>query len=174
MVSWRFARPVTSEMLALRGFQGGSETLISRLFRDCVQFCSGLVDLAVYVGHYGGSAHRLTLAGERFVGLVAEDIAQVGDHRCRGFDPSVGSAWTPQSNQWPRSWSPAAIRSPAARRRGRTQRTNRTQTHRRLVLHPGGLRHHRRHPQPRHRKDTRVLIVRQFPCCRVPRRARRR
>ena len=31
----------------------------------------------------GGGGHRLTLVGERFVGLVAEDIAQVGD---RGGD----------------------------------------------------------------------------------------
>jgi hypothetical protein len=43
------------------------------------QFCSGLVDLVVGVGHHGGGGHRLTLAGERFVGLVAEDVAEVGD-----------------------------------------------------------------------------------------------
>ena len=55
------------------------ETLVCRLFRDGVQFCSGLVDLVVGVGHHGGGGHRLTLAGERFVGLVAEDIAEVGD-----------------------------------------------------------------------------------------------
>ena len=59
------------------------ETLVCRLFRDSVQFCSGLVDLVVCVGHHGGGGHRLALAGERFVGLVAEDIAQVGD---RGAD----------------------------------------------------------------------------------------
>ena len=51
------------------------ETLVCRLFRDSVQFCSGLVDLVVGVGHHGGGGHRLALAGERFVGLVAEDIA---------------------------------------------------------------------------------------------------
>jgi hypothetical protein len=45
------------------------------LFRDRVQFCSRLVDLVVGVGRDGGGGHRLTLAGERFVGLVAEDIA---------------------------------------------------------------------------------------------------
>jgi len=44
------------------------------------EFCSGLVDLVVCVGHHGGRRHRLPLAGERFVGLVVEDIAQVGDH----------------------------------------------------------------------------------------------
>jgi hypothetical protein len=47
------------------------------------EFCSGLVDLVVCVGRHGGGGHRLTLAGERFVGLVAEDIAEVGD---RGGD----------------------------------------------------------------------------------------
>jgi hypothetical protein len=48
------------------------------LFRDGVQFCSGLVDLVVGVGHDGGGGHRFALAGERFVGLVAEHVAQVG------------------------------------------------------------------------------------------------
>ena len=43
----------------------------------------GLVDLVVCVGHHLGGGHRLALAGERFVGLVAEDLAQVGD---RGVD----------------------------------------------------------------------------------------
>src|ERR1700758_5285696 len=51
------------------------DSLISCLFRDGVQFCSGLVDLVVGVRRHGGGGHRLTLAGERFVGLVAEDIA---------------------------------------------------------------------------------------------------
>ena len=39
------------------------------------EFCSGLVDLVVCVRRHGGGGHRLALAGERFVGLVAEDIA---------------------------------------------------------------------------------------------------
>src|SRR6516225_586733 len=43
------------------------------------EFCSGLVDLIVCVGHYRGGGHRFALAGERFVGLVAEHIAEVGD-----------------------------------------------------------------------------------------------
>ena len=42
-----------------------------------------MVDLVVCVGRHGCHGHRLALAGERFVGLVAEDIAQVGD---RGVD----------------------------------------------------------------------------------------
>ena len=63
-----------------RGVKSGPEC---GLFRDGVQFCSGLVDLVVCVGRHGGGGHRLALAGERFVGLVAEDIAQVGD---RGGD----------------------------------------------------------------------------------------
>jgi hypothetical protein len=45
--------------------------------------CSGLVDLVVCVRRHGGGGHRFTPAGERFVGLVAEDIAEVGD---RGGD----------------------------------------------------------------------------------------
>jgi hypothetical protein len=53
------------------------------LFRDGVQFRSGLVDLAVGVGHHRGGGHRLALEGERFVGRLAEDIAEVGD---RGGD----------------------------------------------------------------------------------------
>jgi hypothetical protein len=35
--------------------------------------------LVVGIGDHGGGGHRFTLAGERFVGWVAEDIAQVGD-----------------------------------------------------------------------------------------------
>ena len=54
-------------------------TISTRVF----EFCSGLVDLVVGVGRHGGGGHRLTLAGERFVGRLAEDIAQVGD---RGGD----------------------------------------------------------------------------------------
>jgi hypothetical protein len=38
------------------------------------EFCSGLVDLVVGIGRHRGGGHRLTLAGERFVGLVAEDL----------------------------------------------------------------------------------------------------
>ena len=33
------------------------ETLVCRLFRDSVQFCSGLVDLVVCVGHHLGGGH---------------------------------------------------------------------------------------------------------------------
>ena len=55
------------------------ESLVCRLFRDGVQFCSGLVDLVVSVGRHSGGGHRFTLAGERFVGPVAEDVAEVGD-----------------------------------------------------------------------------------------------
>src|ERR1700755_1531235 len=45
------------------------------------EFCSGLVDLVVGVGHHRGGGHRLALASERFVGRLAEHIAQVGDRR---------------------------------------------------------------------------------------------
>src|ERR1700754_4958553 len=37
----------------------------------------GLVDLVVGVRRHGGGGHRLALAGERLVGLIAEDIAEV-------------------------------------------------------------------------------------------------
>src|SRR5262249_46243767 len=43
------------------------------------EFCSGLVDLIAGVGHHGGGGHRFTLAGQRFVGLVAEDTGGGGD-----------------------------------------------------------------------------------------------
>ena len=49
------------------------------LFRDGGQLCSGLVDLVVGVGRHLGGSHPLALAGERLIGLVAEDIAEVGD-----------------------------------------------------------------------------------------------
>jgi hypothetical protein len=49
------------------------ETLGHLLFRDRVQFCSGLVDLVVGVGRHLGGGHRFAMAGERFVGRVAED-----------------------------------------------------------------------------------------------------
>ena len=41
------------------------------------EFCSGLVDLVVCVGRHGGGRHRFTLAGERFVGHLAEDLAHL-------------------------------------------------------------------------------------------------
>ena len=49
------------------------------LFRDGIQLGSGLLDLVVGVRHHRGGGHRLTVAGERFVGLVAEDVAEVRD-----------------------------------------------------------------------------------------------
>jgi class 3 adenylate cyclase len=51
------------------------------------EFCSGLVDLVVGVGRHGGGGHRLALAGERFVGLAAEDLSQVGDRGAELGDP---------------------------------------------------------------------------------------
>jgi hypothetical protein len=42
--------------------------------------------LVVGVHRHLGAGHRFTLAGERFVGLVAEDIAEVGD---RGVESGV-------------------------------------------------------------------------------------
>ena len=57
------------------------EILVCRLFRDRVQFCSGLVDLIECVGCHGGVGHAFPGAGEGFVGLVVENVAQVGDGR---------------------------------------------------------------------------------------------
>ena len=62
-----------------RPCKGIDECRRCALFRDGIQFCSGLVGLVVCVGGHGGGANRLALAGERFVGLVAEDLAEVGD-----------------------------------------------------------------------------------------------
>ena len=48
------------------------------------EFCSDLVDLVAGVGRHLGGGHLSALVGERFVGLVTEDIAQVRDH-CAEF-----------------------------------------------------------------------------------------
>ena len=50
------------------------------LFRDGLQLCSGLVDLVACIRGDGRRRHRRTLAGDGFVGVVTEDVAQVGDH----------------------------------------------------------------------------------------------
>jgi hypothetical protein len=57
-----------------RGITYPGSCLVCGLFRARVEFCSGLFDLVVGVGHHRGGGHRLTLAGERFVGLVAEEF----------------------------------------------------------------------------------------------------
>src|SRR5262245_57472535 len=66
--------------------RAGHELVVSYagLFRDSVQFCSGLVDLVICVGHHLCGGHRPTRAGQRFVSRLAEDVAQVGD-RSGGF-----------------------------------------------------------------------------------------
>jgi hypothetical protein len=69
------------------------ETLTPRLFRVCVQFCSGLVDLVVCVRRHGGGGHFRTLAGERSVSLFSEDMAKVRD-RCVDFGERRGSQGT--------------------------------------------------------------------------------
>jgi pimeloyl-ACP methyl ester carboxylesterase len=45
------------------------------LFRDGVQHRSGLVDLVVGIDHHGWDRHVCARVGERFVDLIAEDIA---------------------------------------------------------------------------------------------------
>src|SRR5258708_4782766 len=67
----------TMSAISLCHVRHGFLTLICRLIRDPVQFCSGLVDLVVRIGRHGGGGHCLALAGERFVGLMAEHIAKV-------------------------------------------------------------------------------------------------
>jgi hypothetical protein len=64
--------PLVSDIrhIAVTSLIRSFETLVTRLFRDHIQLCSGLVDLVIGVGHHGGGGHRLTLADERFVGLV--------------------------------------------------------------------------------------------------------
>jgi hypothetical protein len=58
-----------------RGFETLVMSSISRRRSD--QICSRLVDSVVWVGGQGGGGHRLTLSGERIIGLIAEDIAEV-------------------------------------------------------------------------------------------------
>ena len=41
-----------------------------------------MVDLVVCVRRHGGGGYGVPLVGERFVGLVAEDLAEVGDREC--------------------------------------------------------------------------------------------
>src|ERR1700741_1558353 len=50
------------------------EALASRF-----EFRSGLVDLVVCISHHLRGGHRLAPAGERFVGRLTEDVAEVGD-----------------------------------------------------------------------------------------------
>ena len=69
-------RATVYRVLAEQTAEGHCEhaATLSRWTRDSrnstrvFEFCSGLVDLVVCVGHHGGGGHRLTLAGERFVG----------------------------------------------------------------------------------------------------------
>src|ERR1700738_2135083 len=54
-------------------------TLATPLLRDRFQLRSGLVDLVIGVRDDGGRGHLLALAGERFVSLIAERLAEVRD-----------------------------------------------------------------------------------------------
>jgi hypothetical protein len=73
-----------SDAAVQRGLSGTSVPNVDdpgsgRLFRDGIQFCSGLVDLVVRVVRHGGGGHRLTLAGERLVGRLTEHTAEVSN-----------------------------------------------------------------------------------------------
>ncbi len=53
--------------------------------------------MVVGVGHHDCGGHRFTIAGERFIGLLAEDIAEVGDRSaelgdCRRGEGTEGEA----------------------------------------------------------------------------------
>ena len=65
---------------------GSRRRVSARVF----EFWSGLVDLVVCVRHHDGGGHRLTLAGERFVGRLAEQIAQMGDRGAELGNPQRG------------------------------------------------------------------------------------
>src|SRR5271169_2522108 len=54
------------------------------------EFRSGLVNLVVRVGRHRGGGRRLTLAGQRFVARLTEDLAQVGDRGGDLGDPRRG------------------------------------------------------------------------------------
>ena len=56
-----------------------SGSLTCRLFRDSVQFRSGLVDLVEGVGCHRGGSHAFALAGELFVGRLTEHLAKVSN-----------------------------------------------------------------------------------------------
>jgi hypothetical protein len=66
-------------MQSTRDYLSRVMSRLRSISRSRVEFCSGLVDLVVGVRHHRGGGHRLALAGEGFVGLVAEDIAEVGN-----------------------------------------------------------------------------------------------
>jgi hypothetical protein len=55
------------------------ESQMFGLCRDCVQFCSRLIDLVVGVGTHGSSGHVFAAASEGFVGFVAKGSAQAVD-----------------------------------------------------------------------------------------------
>ena len=122
------------------------------LFQDSVQFCSGLVDLVVCVGHHGGGGHRLAAAGERFVGLVAEDFAEVSDRgaglgerqRLRGLsaNPAMVAAGSSRAEALGSARLLVAITTrPAIGRTGPMPLTSRWSHH-------SGKRHYARLPLP--------------------------
>jgi hypothetical protein len=96
------------------------------LFRDSLECRSGLVDLVVCVGHHGGGGHLFARTGERFVGLVAEDVAEVGDRNgalvgqcsCQGLKakPTMPVVGLPVSRTETMSVAPSANRRECAAR----------------------------------------------------------
>jgi hypothetical protein len=66
----------------------GVATPSHRASPKAFEFCSGLVDLVVGVGHHRGGGHRLTLVGGRFVGRLAKNALNHYFDRCQ---PAVSS-----------------------------------------------------------------------------------
>ena len=64
-------------VLGFRGTVAGDQTSADAASRESrrPESCSGLVDLVVCVGRHLGGGNRLAFMGERFMRLVAEDLA---------------------------------------------------------------------------------------------------
>lgn len=82
--------PLFSASLSNAAPGRSSETLICQLFRDRFQLRSGLVNLVIGVRDDGSGGHCLAIAGERFVGLIAENLAEVSNGGGQFWDTSKG------------------------------------------------------------------------------------
>ena len=62
--------------------------------RRVVQFCSGLVDLVVCIGHHGGGGHRFTLATVTESRTLAR-LSATRPARCYGRHPTLRRSRAP-------------------------------------------------------------------------------
>src|SRR5258707_10677778 len=69
------SRPVSAG-IPLKGGSGKAAPTLSVFIYlpSLLEFCSGLVDLVVRIGHHGGGGHRFAGSTERFVSLLAENL----------------------------------------------------------------------------------------------------